>query len=48
MTQKDIDLLESEGWEVVCESPFEIEYIEDRTSHASGLAAQMILTYLKI
>ena len=46
MTQKDEELLESEGWEVVCQSPLEIELIED--SHASGLAAQMILTYLKI
>lgn len=47
MNQEDIELLEENGWEVVCESPFEIEYKEDRRSCASGLAAELILQCLK-
>ena len=47
MNQEDIELLEENGWVVVCESPFEIEYQDDRRSCASGLAAEIVLIYLK-
>lgn len=35
-------LLEADGWEIECESPFEIRHIETG-SFASGLAANVIL-----
>jgi hypothetical protein len=42
MRQADVDLLEENGWEIVCFSPFEIEQGESR---ASGLAAEIVLAY---
>jgi len=42
MRQRDIDLLAQEGWEVVCESPFEIYYKENE-GYANGRAADLIL-----
>lgn len=47
MNEEDIEVLNENGWDVVCESPFEIEYKEDRSSCASGLAAEIVLIYLK-
>ncbi|MHA1170353.1 MAG: hypothetical protein ACTSRU_21200 [Candidatus Hodarchaeales archaeon] len=44
--EEDIKLLEANGWEVECESPFEIRY-EDGGAFASGLAAQIVLDDLK-
>ena len=46
MKESDIKLLESNGWVVECESPFEIRNIEP-WSFASGIAAQVILDELK-
>jgi len=42
MKQRHIDLLAQEGWEVVCESPFEI-YHKEKESYANGYAAEFIL-----
>lgn len=47
MNQEDIDFLERLGWDVVCQGPLEIEFRDDKTSNASGLAAQIVLQYLK-
>lgn len=47
MNKEDIDLLEENGWEVTCESPFELELIEDRSSTATGFGAHLILQYYK-
>jgi len=46
MIQEDVDLLESQGWIVACESPFEIEN-EEYESRATGLAADIVLTFYK-
>ena len=48
--EKDIKILEKAGWHVICESPLEIEYLEDGhiQGFASGCAADLILIYLKI
>lgn len=45
MDKEDELLLKAEGWEVECESPFEIRH-EDG-SFASGQAAQMVLSVLR-
>ena len=42
----DIKLLEANGWEVECESPFEISN-EHCDASATGLAAQIVLDALK-
>ena len=44
--EEDMELLESNGWVVECESPFEIRY-EDGRAFASGYAAQIVLDDLK-
>jgi len=46
MDEDDIKLLEDNGWEVECHSPFEIRY-EDGGAFASGCAADIILWDLK-
>lgn len=46
MNKKDLELLENEGYIVVCESPFEIENEIDG-SKASGKAAEAILYGLR-
>ena len=46
MNEEDIKLLEENGWQVECESPFEIRY-EDGGAFASGFAAQIVLDELK-
>lgn len=47
MTWKDdIKLLKDNGWDVECESPFEI-LCEDGGAFATGLAAQIVLDNLK-
>ena len=45
MNKEEEKLLEENGWEVECESPFEIR-TEDG-SFASGEAADIVLDYLK-
>lgn len=45
MDKKDEMLLKAEGWELECESPFEIRH-EDG-SFASGQAAQIVLSVLR-
>ena len=47
MNKNDIFLLESHGWIVVCESPFEIEHNET-CSLATGEGAKIILNSLKL
>ena len=49
MSEEDIKLLEDEGWDVVCESPFEIEMVEggEQTAFASGEAAEIIFRQIK-
>jgi hypothetical protein len=48
MNDYDKKILAYNGWMVVCESPFEIEYTwEGTTSCASGAAAHRILDSLK-
>jgi len=44
--KEDIDLLEKNGWDVECHSPFEIRF-KDGGAFASGLAAQIVLDDLK-
>lgn len=46
MRQEDKDLLESEGWTVTCELPFELQN-EEYESEATGLAAELVLDFLK-
>jgi len=46
MNEEDLKLLEENGWEVECESPFEIRY-EDGGAFASGMAADLVLWDLK-
>ena len=43
--EEDMELLESNGWDVVCESPFEIRTKDG--SFASGEAAHIVLNDLK-
>lgn len=45
MKDKDIKFLEESGWQVDCESPFEISLIDEPSSHASGYYAEIILEY---
>jgi hypothetical protein len=47
MNEQDRQILEENGWEIDCESPFEISYKEDGDSQASGYAAEIILMWLK-
>ena len=47
MNEEDIKILESDGWVVECESPFEIRH-EETNSFASGYAAEIILQALKL
>ena len=44
--EENYKLLEENGWEVECESPFEIRY-EDGGAFASGCAADLVLWDLK-
>jgi hypothetical protein len=46
MNKDDIILLEDNGWEVECESPFEISH-EHCDASATGFAAEIVLDYLK-
>ena len=46
MNEDDILLLENNGWEVECESPFEIRTL-DGSGFATGSAAYEILAMLK-
>jgi len=46
MLKEDEELLKENGWDVECESPFEIRY-EDGGAFASGLAADIVLDYYK-
>lgn len=39
--EKEIELLDKNGWDVICEMPFEIEFRETRDM-ATGFAAKMI------
>ena len=50
MDKKDIKLLEKDGWDVVCEHPFELEMWEDGVmiAEAKGHAAEIILSNLKM
>lgn len=43
MNKKEIEFLEKNGWEVVCEHPLEIEYVENREITATGIAARYVL-----
>lgn len=45
MGRKDEKLLESHGWTVECESPFEIRHKDG--SFATGQAADIVLAFLK-
>lgn len=45
MTKQELELLESCGWEVECESPFEIRHRDG--SFATRSAAAMVLFILK-
>jgi len=52
MTDKDIKLLEYNGWTVACESPFELEmwdefYPDQCLGTATGEAADFILRTLR-
>ena len=54
MNKEDIKILEEDGWEVVCESPFELEMWEKDSNgtnlligEAKGQAAEIILANLK-
>ena len=49
MNKQDEALLEANGWSVLCDSPFEIELVEDgeRLGFASGEAAEIVLASLK-
>jgi hypothetical protein len=46
MDQRDIDLLEQNGWEVECESPFEIRH-EESNSFATNAAAYTVLVNIR-
>jgi len=46
MNEEDIKLLEDNGWDVECHSPFEIRF-QDGGAFATGLAAQIVLDDLK-
>lgn len=46
MDQLDARLLELNGWDVECESPFEI-YHQETNSKATGMAARIVLQDLK-
>ena len=47
MNKQDEKLLNENGFEVECHSPFEIRYKKDTESFASGLCAELILIYFK-
>lgn len=46
MKESDIKILEENGWEVICESPFEIEEINGGGT-ATGEGAELVLYYFK-
>jgi hypothetical protein len=50
MDKKDIKILEKDGWDVVCEHPFELEMSENGVmiAEAKGRAAEIILANLKM
>jgi hypothetical protein len=50
MNKEDIKILEKDGWDVVCESPLELEMWEDGelVAVAKGRAAAIILSNLKM
>lgn len=45
MDEKDVSLLELYGWEIECESPFEIRHKDG--SFATRQVADIILQYIK-
>jgi len=47
MDKKDEELLQSYGWVVECESPFEIRQ-EESGSFASGEGANCVFAFLKL
>jgi hypothetical protein len=47
MKESDIKLLSDNGWQIACESPLEIEMLEDPESTATGWGAEYILAMLK-
>jgi len=47
MTDADEKLLEDNGWEVECRSPFEIQSKEDPQSRATGWAAEIVLESIR-
>lgn len=46
MDSKDVEILSMNGWELECESPFEIRHRETG-SFATGIAAEIVLSVLK-
>lgn len=46
VSEKDIEILEMNGWDVDCKSPLEIAHRETGDV-ATGLAAKIVLKYLK-
>lgn len=46
MIKEDMEILKKHGWEVECESPFEIRH-EDSESFATNYAADLVLMALK-
>jgi hypothetical protein len=46
MDKKEISLLDSNGWDVICESPFEIEHRESGQC-ADGMVAKIVLQMIK-
>jgi len=47
VTDQDMQVLESNGWVVECESPLEIRAVNNSSSFASGKAAETVLESLK-
>ena len=45
MKEDDRKLLEEDGWQIDCESPFELS--REDGSRATGLAAEYVLRFLK-
>ena len=45
MDRDDVELLKENGWEVECESPFEVRHVDG--SFATGLAARIVLERMR-
>ena len=45
--EEEHKILEKHNWEIVCESPFEIEHKNDPQSTATGIAAWIVLDYFR-